>query len=202
MDPRIEKILRFPLYIKALVITVFCMLLGGSFFFVFFEPTQQEFVRLQEQAQKLESKLRDDRKIAADLPRFRDEYEKLKARLDEALMELPNEKEIPGLLTSIATLAKNQGLDILSFIPKGEIIKDFYAEVPVEMKLSGSFHDVALFFDSIGQLPRIININNLDLDKPKTVDGKTVLSISCLATTYRFVDKPAPVPEKTKKKKK
>jgi len=112
------------------------------------------------------------------------------------LSKLPEKKEIPTLLTSIGTLAKEKGLDILRFRPLSETPKDFYAEVPVDLSLVGSYHDVALFFEAVGNMPRIVNIQGLKLGGAKDVNGKTSLSISCQAITFRFIDAP---PEQQKK---
>lgn len=147
---------------------------------------------------KLESKLQEDRRIASNLPKFKAEFEKLQEQLNDALAELPNKKEIPSLLTSIAGLAKEDGLEVLSFKPKGEIKKGFYAEVPVELELRGAYHEVAMFFYDVGQLARIVNINNLQMGKAKMVAGRNVLSIKCLATTFMFVEN---APTKASKKK-
>jgi len=114
----------------------------------------------------------------------------MQQQLAEALTQLPNEKEIPSLLTNIASLAKEQGLDVLRFKPSGEVPKGFYAEVPVELRLAGSFHQIALFFQSVGELPRIVNMGNLAMGNAKTTDGRTVLSVDCLATTFRFIESP------------
>ena len=105
---------------------------------------------------KVTTKLVENRRIAANLPMFKAEYEKLKSQLDKALTELPDKKEIPSLLTNIGALARQQGLDVLRFKPSKEVVKGFYAEVPVELKLTGAYHDVAMFFDSVGNLPRRI----------------------------------------------
>jgi type IV pilus assembly protein PilO len=156
--------------------------------YLFYLPKQEEYRQLQAQAETLEAKLVQDRRIAANLEKFKAEYEKMKEQLDLALTELPNEREIPTLLTSIASLARDNGLDVLRFKPGQERPKGFYAEVPVELKLVGSYHQVALFFSAVGDLPRIVNINNLTMGGAKAADGRHSLSIDCLATTFRFLD--------------
>jgi type IV pilus assembly protein PilO len=77
---------------------------------------------------------------------------------------------------------------VVRFKPVGERPKGFYAEVPVELKLVGSYHEMALFSDAVGTLPRIVNINNLSLGGPKDASGRTVLTIDCLVTTFRFIE--------------
>jgi len=188
MNPRVEKILKLPAYQRALILAVILVLIVGGFVNFLYLPKHQEYRQLQEKGNSLQAKLEQDRQIARELPKFKAEYEKMQLQLQEALTQLPNEKEIPALLSTIASLAKEQGLDVLRFKPRAEIPKGFYAEVPVELKLVGSFHEVALFFQSVGDLPRIVNIGNLAIGGAKATDGRTDVSVECLATTFRFVE--------------
>jgi type IV pilus assembly protein PilO len=188
MNPRVEKFLKLPAYQRGLVICVILLLVVGGFAYFLYLPKHEEYRQLLETGATLQAKLEQDRRIARDLPKFEAEYERMKQQLDEALTQLPNEKEIPTLLTNIASLAKDQGLDVLRFKPSGEVPKGFYAEVPVELKLSGSFHQIALFFQSVGELPRIVNMGNLIMGSAKTADGRTTLTVDCLATTFRFIE--------------
>lgn len=188
MNPRVEKILKLPVYQRALILGVLCLALVGGFVYLFYLPKQEEYRGLQEQNRSLLAKLQEDRRIANNLPKFKAEYEKMQHQLEQALTELPNKSEIPALLTSIASLAKENGLDVLRFRPGGEIPQGFYAEVPVQLQLAGSYHDVALFFQAVGDLSRIVNISSLTIGTPKDVEGKTILSVNCLATTFRFLE--------------
>jgi type IV pilus assembly protein PilO len=167
------------------------VLIVVAFVFLLYLPKQEEYSASQEQNEKLTAKLREDQAIAADLPRFKAEYEKMNKQLEQALKELPNEKEIPTLLTTISSLAKESGLDVLRFKPGNEIPQGFYAQVPVDLKLVGSYHQVASFFYSVGDLPRIVNISNVKLGGPKASPGGILLSVDCLATTFRFLENPA-----------
>ena len=188
MNPRIEWILRRPAYQRALMLLVLVALVAVAFFFLLYQPLQEEYSQLQKRRDSLAAKLREDQSIAADLPRFKAEYEKMQQQLEQALTELPNEKEIPTLLTTIASLAKDNGLDVLRFKPGGEKPQGFYARVPVDLKLVGSYHQVARFFYDVGHLPRIVNLSDVTLGSPKSGEGGTVLSVDCLATTFRFLE--------------
>lgn len=116
----------------------------------------------------------------------------MQARLEEAKKELPASSEIPRLLTSISSRAKGSGLEVLSFRPGSEVPKEFYAEVPVALKLEGSFHQYASFLYAVSTLDRIVNISDLKIGTKKTQGSATnVLSIDCIATTFRFIEKPA-----------
>jgi type IV pilus assembly protein PilO len=197
MDPRVEGFLRRPVYQRVAALVVFLVFVVVGFYFGIYQGQLNEMAALQKQLGVVNSKLAENKKIAANLPIFRAEYERLQAQLEEALTELPDKKEIFKLLRNIGDLAREQGLDVLQFTPAKEVVKDFYAEVPVNLKLRGSYHDVALFFDAVGRLPRIVNIDQLKMGQPKDVDGRTTLNIDCRTTTFRFVDAPA----KTGKKK-
>lgn len=183
MDPRLEKILKLPGYARIALAAVLVVLIGVGYYFLFYSPKAEEYKNLRDDYQRLETKLIQDRRIANNLPKFKAEYEQMQKQLDQALAELPNKREIPTLLTSISSLAKEQGLEILRFQPLGEQKKDFYAEVPVRMSLVGPFHDVVLFFDQVGSLSRIVNISDLNISSQDEN-----IRVEILATTFRFIE--------------
>ncbi|MDT8420966.1 MAG: type 4a pilus biogenesis protein PilO [Desulfuromonadales bacterium] len=188
MDPRVEKVLKLPLYQRILIVLVLMVLLAAGFYYLFYQAQLEEYAKQEKMLETVTAKLVENRRIAANLPKFKAEYENLKLQLDQALTELPDKKEIPALLTSIGDLARQQGLDVLLFKPATEVTKGFYAEVPVDLKLTGAYHDVAMFFDAVGNLPRIVNIGGLKMGKAKEVDDRTSLSVDCRATTFRFLE--------------
>ena len=189
MDLRVEGFIRRPVYQRVTVLVILMVLVVAGFYFGIYQGQMEEMSSLQQELVTANAKLSQNRSIAANLPIFRAEYERLQARLKDALSELPDKKEIFKLLRDVGDLARNQGLDVMQFTPVAEVAKDFYAEVPVNLKLRGSYHDVALFFDAVGRLPRIVNIDQLKLGQPQVVDGKTTLSVDCRTTTFRFIDK-------------
>ncbi|KIH76902.1 type IV pilus assembly protein PilO [Geoalkalibacter ferrihydriticus] len=188
MNARIEKIFKLPLYQRLLLLGLVLALVGVAFYFMFYAPQLEESARLEREQQNLERRLEDNRRIARNLDQIRAEYEALQVQLERALVELPHQKEIPSLLTNISSLAREQGLEILMFRPMGEVNRGFYAEVPVDIRLVGSYHDVAMFFYNVGQLPRIVNISNLSMESARSADGVARLRVDCRATTFRFVE--------------
>jgi type IV pilus assembly protein PilO len=163
--------------------------LAAGFYYLFYQAQLEEHKRLVTRRDAAQIQLQKNQKIANNLAVYRAEYEKMQVRLDEALGELPLKKEIPNLLTSIGDLAKEKGLEILRFKPTAEKNKDFYAEVPVTLKLAGSYHQAAAFFDAVSKMERIVNIQGLTLGGAKAVKGKTTLAVACNAITFRFVEK-------------
>ncbi len=189
MDPRIEKLLKLPKKQKIALLVAIVVFEGAALYWGLLLPRQQELKDLRGRLEGLQNEVQDKQKIANNLPQLKREYQQLQKDLDLALTELPNQKEIPTLLTSITSVGKGAGNDFLLFRPKPEVPKDFYAEVPVDISVSGSFHSVANFFTAVGNLPRIVNITNVSFADIKQAGGKTSVKVSCLATTFRFLEK-------------
>jgi type IV pilus assembly protein PilO len=189
MDPQVEKILKLPTKQKILILVVVVILEAAALIWFLYLPKHKELNGLKAELGKLQSEIDDKTRIANNLPRLQKEYDQLNIELAQALTELPNSKEIPSLLTSITTLGKNAGLDFLTFRPKAEVVKDFYAEVPVDIVVSGSYFSVANFFAAVANLPRIVNITNVAFSDIKNVNNRMMTKVTCLATTFRFLDK-------------
>ena len=189
MDPNVEKILKLPTKQKILILVLVAVLEIAALVWFVFLPKQKELTGLKAELVKLQSDVSEKTRIANNLPKLKAEYDQLNRELDLALTELPNSKEIPTLLTSITTLGKNAGLDFLVFRPKPETPKDFYADVPVDIVISGSYYSVANFFAAVANLPRIVNISNVAFSDIKNVSNRMLTKVTCLATTFRFLDK-------------
>ena len=198
MDPRIEKVLRLPNKQKVALLFLIMLLEGAGFFYGLQQPKLKQLTDLNGKLNDLQNNIQESRKIADNLPRLKKEYEQLQKELEGALTELPNQKEIPSLLTGITNVGKGAGLDFLLFRPKAEEAKDFYSAVPVDIVVSGSFFSVANFFVAVSNLPRIVNINNVAVGEIKDVGGRTMMKVSCLATTFRFLEKKETKDEKKK----
>jgi type IV pilus assembly protein PilO len=189
MDPNLEKILKLPTKQKAALLGLILVAIVAAFFFVLLQPKMKELKELQTKLEGLHSQVQETRKVANNLPKYKAEFERLQKELDSALTELPNQKEIPSLLTSITSAGKGAGLDFLVFRPKPDQPKDFYAEVPVDIVVSGPFVGVANFFVAVGNLSRIVNINNVSFSDIKSERGRTTTKVTCQAVTFRFLDK-------------
>lgn len=189
MDPQVEKILKLPTKQKILFFVFVMLLEAVALGWFLCRPVFKEHQELKVELSKLQDEINEKTRIVANLPRLQQEYEQLNRELAQALTELPNSKEIPSLLTSITTLGKSAGLDFLVFRPKPEVAKDFYAEVPVDISVAGSFYSVANFFAAVSNLPRIVNITNVNFVDVKSINNRIMTKVNCLATTFRFLDK-------------
>jgi type IV pilus assembly protein PilO len=189
MNPQIEKILKLPTKQKIMLLVLVVFIEAAALVWFLYLPKHKELTGLKVELAKLQSEIDEKTRIATNLPRLQKEFEQLNIELAQALTELPNSKEIPSLLTSITTVGKNAGLDFLVFKPRGEVVKDFYAEVPVDITVSGSYFSVANFFAAVANLPRIVNISSVAFSDIKNVNNRMMTKVTCLATTFRFLDK-------------
>ena len=189
MDPNVEKILKLPAKQKILILVLVSIIEAAALVWFLYLPKYKELDGLNVELTKLQDDINKKTQIANNLPKLQIEYDQLNQELAQALTELPNSKEIPSLLTSITTLGKSAGLDFLTFRPKAEVPKDFYADVPVDIIVSGSYFSVANFFAAVANLPRIVNITNVAFSDIKSVNNRMMTKVTCLATTFRFLDK-------------
>lgn len=188
MDLGFDKIAKLPNKQKIALLVLLLIAEGAVLFFFVLKPKYDELKGLQDQLAGLQQQVQENRVLAAKLPILQKEYEELSRQLDAALTELPNEKEIPALLTSVTDEGKNAGLDFLVFRPRAEQAKDFYAEVPVDITVAGTYSSVGNFFAAVSKLPRIMNISNVRFYDIKSSGGQTSLKVTCLATTFRFLE--------------
>lgn len=189
MNPSIEKLFKLPTSQKAIIWSLVLLGVLLLFYFLLFKSKVDDLKKQQNTLNDLRTQIEENRKIADNLPRLTQEYNQLNLELTRALTELPNQQEIPSLLTSITSAGKGAGLDFLVFRPKPEAPKDFYAEVPVDVSVYGSYLSVARFFIAVSDLPRIVNISNVSFSDINSKGGITTAKVTCLATTFRFLDK-------------
>ena len=158
------------------------------FYQFWYSPNAAEFTKTQDEVVKLDTELSSKKGKTNLRVRTEEEVRELEAKVHEAQARLPNQREIADLLSNIAASGRQAGLDITLFKQKPEVYFEFYAAVPVEMEMRGTYHDVAAFFDRVKRLNRIVNVVDIKLKKPH-VDGERVwLEAGCTATTFRFLD--------------
>ena len=202
LDPVFEKIEKIT-KVQRIIIYVGCfVLLIGPIVYFLYLPKFKKIDELGKKLDTLKIQLVTAKRQASQIASWRKKYKEAQLQFAIAKRALPQKKEIPTLLASISESGQQAGLDFLLFKPSGEKGKQFYAEIPVSMRVNGSYHDIAAFFDKVSRLPRLVNIDNIKMAGSK---GKKAskLNASCTAITYRFVEaKPKPKGKPGKKPKK
>lgn len=198
LAPAIEKIERLSKLQRILIYAGTVVVLVGAFVYFSYMPKLKEIGILKVKHKELDIKLQKAKKNARQLDSFRSQMKAAETKFKIAKRALPDKKEIPALIDGISQAAQDSGLDILVFTPKPEVSKEFYAEVPISIKVAGNYHNVAVFFDMIAGLPRIVSVTDIAMVPAKDANE---LTTSCTAVTYRFVELD-PKSDKGKKRKK
>jgi type IV pilus assembly protein PilO len=159
--------------------------------FIFFVQEAADRIAAQQAEQRtLEQQLAEKKAIADNLTDRRREMDQLDQKLQEALTELPEQKDIDELLAQLNDVGKKAGLEISKVEPAGETVESFFARIPVKMSVSGNYHEIALFLQEVANMRRIVNVNNikLSMNTQASKQEKVVLSSDFMATTFRFVE--------------
>jgi len=188
MNDLLDRILNLPRQQKlGLLAGVIILLLVFDYFFLY---TRFSFQNSDLRQSVENAKVERDRKkaLVANLPQLKEQIVLLNGMLNEAIAQLPDQKEIPDLLANISNKARESGLDVLLFRPRAESPQDFYAEIPVDVVVRGEFHNVVGFFDEVGRLNRLVNLNNIEMKNPKMNQEQVTVDTATLVTTFRFLD--------------
>jgi type IV pilus assembly protein PilO len=182
----IKKIGSAPTAVKSIVIVLVCMIVAGLGFYL--DTTAQ--MDLLEKAEKKETELKtvfDTKQAkAANLEAYTQQLDEMKRSFGALLRQLPNKTEIESLLTDISQTGIASGLEIQFFKPEGLSPKEFYAEFPIKLKVTGRYHQFGRFVSGVAALPRIVNMRDITI----TRDGKkgVKLNMEVTAVTYQYLD--------------
>ncbi|MBW2712508.1 MAG: type 4a pilus biogenesis protein PilO [Deltaproteobacteria bacterium] len=164
------------------------LILCGAYWGTLYKGQQDKMTAQLGRKQAMQRELSEVKSIAGNLPAFQAEVDILEKQLNKALKQLPVGSELPTLLSDISTLGLESGLDIGLFEPRPEVTHSFYAEVPIDLEFEGGYHSTAIFFGKLASLPRIVNVNGIEMHIKKEDEEKTVLEVRGTITTFRFLE--------------
>jgi len=194
---QLTKPQRIIIYAATVVVVI-----GLAFYFLFW-PAHKNIDRLDRQLASAQQELKKAKQNASELNDWRNKMKQKEAKYQSVMRALPEDEEIPSLLAGISKAGKDAGLDFLLFQPKAEKPKGFYAEIPVDIVVRGPYHQVALFFDKVANLRRIVNIRNIKMAPQSKMQAGVELTTSCQGVTYKFIEEaPTPVKKNKSSKKK
>jgi len=172
--------------IAMLAVTVILMI--ALYYSFLFGPRADELAKLADSVEIARNEKTVKTQKAANLSRLRQDLQRLDAELRKAIAQLPEKREITELLSSISSKAQQSGLDVLLFRPRAESYQEFYAEVPVDITVKGNFYNTVNFFDEVGRMDRLVNIDNIGFKNPTVSGDNVVLETTSVATAFRFLD--------------
>ncbi len=195
-----------PLVAKIAIGILLAVFVVVGYFVVFFGEVDAQITSEKNRATNLQSELskaeESNKAYQSDL----EEKTRREKLAQEQKKVLPDEAETPAFLSGVQGVATVSGVNLLSYTPKDELSEQFYAKVPMELTMSGRFHQIARFFYGVGQLDRIINVEDIEMSVRKKVkaeseDAEVVIDVKCLATAFRAVKGADPAAAKPNRKK-
>lgn len=182
-----ERLLDLPTGQRLLIYIGIALSIVVFYVFVFYLPLSQEIGDKQQTINSLKQEQAKLQKLVSDRGKKQAAVVEAEGRFNQVRAQLPEEKEIPELLRQVSNLGSESGLEVVLFRQKPEAFQDLYAEVPVEMAVRGGYHQVGLFFDKVWHLDRIVNVADIVLKNPQSIDGQVRVDAAFSATTYRFL---------------
>ena len=187
LDPNDPGRWPLPFRLGAIGLVFLIAVVAGAYFLVW-NSKKPELEKAQAEQQQLLQKLESKAKKAANLDAYKAQLAEMEQSFGAMLRKLPNKTEVPNLLTDISQQGTAAGLDQKLFQPNQQNLKDFYAELPIRMRLTGSFHSIGAFVSGIAALPRIVTLHDVEITQVGKAAGSDQLQLDLTAKTYRYLD--------------
>lgn len=181
LDP--NNIGAWPWPVKAVVIVVACAALGYATYHYDVSAQQEELAKVASKEQQLRKTFETKQKKAANLEPLKEQMKEMEQSFGDMLRQLPNQTEVAGLLVDISQTGLAAGLEFELFKPGNEIPSEFYAELPIDIRVVGNYHQFGEFVSGIAALPRIVTTHNVNISR----SGEQ-LAMNAVAKTYRALE--------------
>jgi type IV pilus assembly protein PilO len=179
---------RWPFPIRAGAVAIcFVLLASALFYFLVWSDQKPKLDQAATEEQDLRNTFKTKHSKAVNLAVYQQQLADIERSFGALLRQLPGRTEVPSLLVDISQVGVAAGLEEKLFQPSGEIKKDFYAELPIKIRLTGSYHQMGEFVSGIAALPRIVTLDEMKI-KPESKDVYDNLSFELTAKTYRYLD--------------
>jgi len=180
----LRPILGIPVWQCVTGLALVVMLMVGGYVFTIWMPLEDKIAGVEKSILSEERILLRNQRTARDLPRKKLQFEEMKKQLELARSMLPEKSQIPDLLDGVSRAGKHAGLEFSVFQPLTEVKKELHAEVPVALRMTGTFRQMALFLNTVGEMQRIVEIKDLNFSEGKGDE----LNMKGQAITYRLLD--------------
>jgi len=189
---------RWPMPVRAgFVALCFLVLAAALFYFIVWSDQKPRLDQANAEEQELRNTFKTKHSKAVNLAVYQQQLADIERSFGALLRQLPGRTEVPSLLVDISQVGVGAGLEEKLFQPANEVKKDFYAELPIKIRLTGSYHQMGEFVSGIAALPRIVTLHDITI-KPETKDAYDALSLELTAKTFRYLDDSEVAAEKGK----
>jgi len=189
---------RWPLGVRVgTVVLLFVFAAAAGYWYFVWKAKRPELLEARAKETELWGTLESKARKAANLQAYKDQLAEMEKSFGAMLRQLPNKTEVPNLLVDISQTGLAAGLEEKLFQPQGENRKDFYAELPITIRLTGNYHEMGNFASGIAALPRIVTLHDIEI-VPAGRDARDVapgdLTLNVTAKTYRYLDEEEQAP--------
>jgi type IV pilus assembly protein PilO len=182
---------RWPLAFRvAVIVIVFVVVLGLGIYWFIVQDKAPQLERIQHEEEQLRITFESKQRKAANYDAYKTQLAQIEQSFGTMLRQLPGETEIPSLIVDISQTGLAAGLQEKLFVPQPEVPRDFYAEKPIKIRLTGGYHEIGNFVSGIAALPRIVTLHNINITREDSTTFDN-LSIEVTAKTYRYLDEEA-----------
>lgn len=184
----VNDIGRWPFVFRmAVIVVTFVLVIALGVYFTIIKDKNPQLTRAQAEEESLMLTFKNKQRKAANYDKYKEQLDEIEQSFGTMLRQLPGETEIPSLIVDISQTGLASGLQEKLFEPQGEIPRDFYAEKPIKIILSGSYHEIANFVSGVAALPRIVTLHDFNIvpEDPNVYDR---LRMEVTAQTYRYLE--------------
>jgi type IV pilus assembly protein PilO len=178
----------WPSAVKVIASALLMALILGAGYYLHLSDLQMNLEQQKAQEETLKQSFSSKAFQAANLEAYKMQMAEMEESFGALLRQLPSDTEVPGLLEDITRTGLGSGLEFEEIKLQPEIVQQFYIELPIQIKVVGSYHDLATFVSGVSSLPRIVTLHDFDI-KPESKESPSKLRMSILAKTYRYNDK-------------
>ena len=180
----------WPAAVRALACLIVLVVVLALGYFMHLTDLQDSLERTRQEETTLKEQFTVKVRQAANLEEYKEQMQLMEASFEALLRQLPSETEVPGLLEDITTAGLNSGLEFEEIKLLPEVTQPFYIELPIQVKVLGSYHDLATFVSAVAGMPRIVTLHDFSI-KPVTAGNSSKLAMNILVKTYRYNDQGA-----------
>lgn len=183
---------RWPLPFRIAAVTLILVAVGALGIWQFVIKSEiPELERAQQQERELFESFEDKQQLAANFEAYENQLAEIERDFGTMLRQLPGQTEVASLLEDISQTALGAGLDEELFQPSAEVSQNFFAELPIRLRYTGSYHELGQFVSGVAALPRIVTLHDIRIS-PITVNDREELQLDVLGKTYRYLDEESP----------
>ena len=196
----LHRIGEWPNVAKAVLILILCGSVAGAWYYFDTKDQLQHLQTVEQEEASLRETLESKQQKAANLDTYRQQLAEMEESFGAMLRQLPDKTEVAALLVDVSQTGLAAGLEFELFQPAGELLKDFYAELPIRIRVTGLYHKFGHFISGLAALPRIVTIHDVNIAAPsnhRTADTAAPLSLQATVKTYRYLDEEAEPKEST-----